>query len=362
MGSCRVACAAVLTSALLFPNPTSAENRLASTISLYSDDDGTDVITSLTRASADPWKGGTVEAGYLIDMITSASIDLISNATPIYEENRQALTAGVRHDFGGAVASLNYGYSHEPDYDGHGIGGGLDLELAQKNATLGVSYALELSDIGRRDDPNYLRELTTHAIDLKGSQILTPWLVASFGYTLQLQDGFTASPYRNARVFIPVTGAERGVAERHPDARTRHAIFGGLKAHLFDETAVEARYRLYADSWSVVGHTTEVVGHLGWSENWGARLRYRFYWQGQASFWQFQYDREYEFMTRDRELSPLSSHLTGLKLFGRVEDVLGLASIQLTAKFDGFYYVYRDFPILPNRLGFVSEAGLEVVF
>ena len=60
--------------------------------------------------------------------------------------------------------------------------------------------------------------------------------------------------------------------------------------------------------------------------------------------------------------SPLSAHMVGLKLFGRIEDFLGLASAQLTMKADLFRYEYRDFPLLPHRLGFVAETGLEVVF
>lgn len=345
-----------------------AENRIATNLSLYSDDDSTDVVTSVTRVSADPWEGGTVEASYLIDIISSASIDVVSSATERFDENRQAIGVGARHDFGGTVASLNYGYSHEPDYDGHGAGLGLTMELAERNATLGLSYAIELSKIGRSDDPTFSEDLVTHVFDLSGSQILTPWLVADFGYAMAVQDGYTAKPYRYARAVQVVPGDASGltgqvvVPERHPELRFRNAFYGGLKAHVAAETAAELRYRLYVDNWGMNGHTIEALGHMGWTRNFGARLRYRYYWQNAANFWQDLYDAPQKYMSRDRELSPLSAHMVGLKVFARVEEFLGLSSVQFTVKSDLFRYDYRDFALLPRRLGFVVESGLEVVF
>ncbi|MCA9552707.1 MAG: DUF3570 domain-containing protein [Myxococcales bacterium] len=363
----RAACGLLALLAFGVARPVGAENRVASNLSLYSDDDHTDVITSVTRVSGDPWSGGTLEASYLIDIISSASIDVVSSATDRFDEKRQAIGVGGRHDFGGKTLSLNYGYSHEPDYDGHGVGASFDMELAERNATLGLSYALEISKIGRSADPTFSRDLLTHAIDVKGSQILTPWLLADFGYSLGIQDGYTAKPYRYARIGAVVPGDDgltgvSAVPEQHPDFRMRHALYGGLKAHLGAEHAVESRYRLYLDSWGLNGHTVELLGHLGWTRSFGARLRYRFYWQNAANFWQFQYDEPREFMTRDRELSPLSAHMVGLKVFGRIEDFWVFEALQLTAKFDGFRYSYRDFPLLPHRMGFVMESGVEVVF
>lgn len=355
-----------------------AENRVASNLSLYTDDDATDVVTSVTRVSADPWEGGTVEASYLIDIISSASVDLVSSATPRFDENRHALGAAVTHVLDGMSFNANYGYSRENDYDGHGFGAGAVFELAERNATLGVSYALELSQVGRADDPNFGESLVTHAIDVNGTQILTPWLVASGGYALGLQNGYLAKPYRYARLgrngIVNMEGIQgaldvgqlftdaAAVPEVHPDSRIRNAIYAGLKAHLLKETAVELRYRFYFDTWSLTGHTAEVLGHLGWNENFGARLRYRFYGQGAASFYEYTYDTPKRYMTRDRELSPLTSHLVGLKVFARVKDLGFLSALQVSAKVDLFQYDYADFPALPTRQGFVLETGVEAVF
>ncbi len=360
------------------PGDLRAENRVASNLSLYTDDDATDVVTSVTRVSADPWEGGTVEASYLIDIISSASVDLVSSATQRFDENRHALGAAVTHAMDGMSFNANYGYSRENDYDGHGFGAGAVFEVAERNATLGVSYALELSQIGRADDPTFDESLVTHAIDLNGTQILTPWLVASGGYALGLQSGYLAKPYRYAQLYRSGVAnnqgmegaldvgqlfqAGSGVPEVHPDFRMRNALYAGLKAHIVKETAVEFRYRFYFDNWSLTGHTAEVLGHLGWNENFGARLRYRFYGQGAASFYQFIYDTPQRYMTRDRELSPLTSHLVGLKLFARAEDLGFLSALGITAKADLFRYDYSDFPALPTRQGFVLETGVEAVF
>ncbi|MEQ9495640.1 MAG: DUF3570 domain-containing protein [Deltaproteobacteria bacterium] len=363
---------------LLVAGELHAENRVASNLSLYTDDDATDVVTSVTRISADPWEGGTVEASYLIDIISSASVDLVSSATGRFDENRHALGGAVTHALDGKSFNLNYGYSQENDYVGHGIGAGANFELAERNATLGVSYALELSQIGRADDPTFEEGLTTHAIDVNGSQILTPWLVVNGGYALALQNGYLAKPYRYARLgnngIVTQPGAsgslqterlftpESGVPETHPDFRMRNALYAGIKAHIVRETAAELRYRFYVDNWALSGHTIEALGHLGWNKNFGARFRYRFYAQGAASFYQFDYATPQRYMTRDRELSPLTSHLVGLKLFARVEDLGFLSALGITAKADLFRYDYSDFPLLPTRQGFVLETGVEAVF
>lgn len=355
-----------------------AENRVATSLSLYTDDDATDVVTSVTRISADPWEGGTVEASYLVDVISSASVDLISSATQRFDENRHALGAAVTQALEGVSLNLNYGYSREADYDGHGFGAGAVFELAERNATLGLSYALELSQIGRADDPTFQEGLVTHAIGLDGTQILTRWLVLSGGYALGIQDGYLAKPYRYAQLgrsgVAPMTGTDgsldvgqlfragSGVPEQHPESRIRNAVYGGLKAHIVAETAVEARYRFYFDTWALQGHTAELLGHLGWTKSFGARVRYRFYAQNAASFYQWIYDEPQRYMTRDRELSPLTSHLVGLKLFGRIEDVGPFESIGVSGKVDLFRYDYADFPALPSRQGFVLESGLEAVF
>lgn len=357
--------------------PAAAQSNAASAISLYVDDDETRVITSVTRGSVRAWEGGDLSASYLIDVISSASVDVVSQATPSFEEHRHGVTAGVTQALGDHSLRANYGFSIEigqgprhqrpaervADYVGHGVGIGGDLSLFERNTTLSADYSLELGSVGRSDDTVFERALTTHTVDVRVSQVLTRRLIGTLGWTFTLQDGYTAKPYRFARVGqSQAGGCVSCPPETHPDRRVRNAVFVTGKHHLFAESALELRYRFYFDDWSVLAHTAEVQLHLGWTRAFGMRLRYRLHHQSGASFWEDDYDEPKRYMTADRELSPLTGHLTGLLLFGRFEEVGGLESIELYAKVDLFRYDYHDFRLLSTRLGLVSELGVEVAF
>jgi thiol-disulfide isomerase/thioredoxin len=352
-------------------------HRGATSLSAYLDDDATEVITSVTRVSASPWSGGRVDAGYLVDAISSASVDVVSGATEAFVEQRHAATAAVSQRLGDQTVRLNYGFSIEvgrqsgelvgpedalvSDYLGHGFGVGADFELFERNTTLSLDYAAELGTIGRSGDANFARSLTTHAADVRLSQVLSRSLVAEAGWSFAAQLGYTAKPYRFARVGQVVAGVCRGCPpETHPEERYRNALFVGAKLHLFAESAVELRYRLYVDTWALLGHTVEALLHLGWSRHFGVRVRYRVHHQGAASFYQDVYAAPARYMTGDRELGPLTSQLAGVLLFARLERVIGLDAIEITGKVDLFRFDYHDFSLLTERMGLVAELGLAV--
>ncbi len=364
------------------PASAQAPHRAATTANVYLDDDATTVITSVTRATVSPWEGGSVSAGYLIDIISSASVDVISQATESFREHRHALTSSMSQELGEHVVRASYGYSVEmgrgklpvgttdriPDYQGHGAGVGGDLSLFERNTTLTLDYALELGEVGRAGDRTFLRGLTTQVADVHVSQVLSKRLLGALGWTLTIQDGYTAKPYRFARVGTLLLPEEPGSTcelcppETHPERRYRNAALLGAKLHLFAESALEGTYRLYFDDWGLLAHTAEAQLHLGWTEAWGLRLRYRLHHQGGATFWEDVYEEPRRYMTADRELSPLTGHLLGVHAHTRTSelawgafDVLGAY-----AKVDLFRYRYHDFQALPQRDGLVVEAGLEV--
>lgn len=353
------------------------QHQGASTLSLYVDDDHTQVVTSVTRAKAEPWTGGTLTASYLIDVISSASVDVVSQATPRFEENRHALNAGVSQAIGLHTLRASYGYSIEigtgerpghkgariADYQGHGLGAGADLVFFDRNTTVSADYAIELGQVGWANDANFKEALTTHVVDLRVAQVLSRRLLGELGWTFTGQGGYTAKPYRFARVQEVLPGVCRVCPpETHPRTRLRNAVFGGLRRHLFAESALSLRYRFYFDDWGLTAHTVEGRLHLGWSKAFGIRLRYRLHLQGAANFWQDVYSQPRRYMTADRELSPLSGNLLGLLIFRRFGRFGPASAVELYGKVDGFRYDYDDYRRLTSRSGLVVETGLEVSF
>jgi hypothetical protein len=373
----KAARALAVLATLVCAAPALGQSTAASAVSLYLDDDATRVITSVTRGSFRVWEGGDLSASYLVDVISSASVDVVSQATPGFEENRHGITAALSQAVGDHLLRANYGFSVElgtgpraqrpaervADYVGHGLGVGADFSFFQQNTTLSADYSLELGQVGRADDTIFEEALTTHAADVRLSQVLSKSLVGTLGWTLTVQRGYTAKPYRFARVGEVTDGVCRACPpERHPRTRLRNAVFLVGRQHLFAETALELRYRFYFDDWAVLAHTAEAQLHLGWTPAFGLRLRYRLHHQGGASFWEDVYSEPRRYVTADRELSPLTGHLAGLLVFGRFERVGGIAAIEPYAKVDLFRYDYHDFHLLNARQGLVGEVGLEIEF
>jgi hypothetical protein len=162
-----------------------------------------------------------------------------------------------------------------------------------------------------KDSPNHLG---TQFIGATFTQILTPNLLASVGYDLSIADGYQANPYRAVSA-----GADGIVAERVPSLRLRNAV--AAEARWFEERSevvLRAAYRLYFDDWGVVGHTPEVsLSRRLWKDS-ELRLRYRYYTQSAADFYQSIYDHDQEYVTDDVKLSPFVGHTFGVRLIQRL--------------------------------------------
>jgi hypothetical protein len=109
----------------------------------------------------------------------------------------------------------------------------------------------------------------------------------------------------------------------------------------------------------VVSHTAKV--DLAWAPQPRATLAlgYRFYTQGVADHYKPQYapsDLGLTYFTRDKELSPLSSHRVGLELDWVWELGSGQAGLLTALEVATTFYDYRDFPMLE------SSTALEVTF
>lgn len=83
----------------------------------YSDTDNTIVATVQASAKHEFDEEGTqVEGGVLIDAISSASADVISNATPSFTEGRAEVHTSGSYAIGKVVPSAGYRFSYEEDY------------------------------------------------------------------------------------------------------------------------------------------------------------------------------------------------------------------------------------------------------
>ena len=103
------------------PTPARADDSFVAKTQIYTDSDHTTVVSPLAALSRDAWKGGTLSASYVADVVSSASIDVVSNATTHMNDFRSEITAGLVQKLRNTTLSGAYVYSVENDYQSHNV-------------------------------------------------------------------------------------------------------------------------------------------------------------------------------------------------------------------------------------------------
>ena len=336
-----------------------ADTTFASKVQVYSDNDHTTVVSPVVQAAADVTPETNVSLEYLVDVVTSASVDVVSqaSATTIHDTRHQ-IALGLTQLFGAWTATGGYSFSRENDYLSNTLNGGVQRDLFDKNTTLAFGYGVSLNTVGRANDMNFSRSLTSQHVSTSWTQVVSPRLITQLTYELGNESGFQSSPYR----FVPIRASvdatpEFWVAETDPDTRWRHALVLGANHAVGKDDAVQADYRIYHDTWGITSHTIGARYFVHLTPRLELRLRERFYTQDAASFYQESYSAPEKYVTYDRELSPLWSETIGGKLTYRFsEHVAG------ELKVDVFYFSYADFAPLTSRTGTNTGIGVTVTY
>jgi hypothetical protein len=338
-----------------------ADNGFVAKTQVYADSDHTTVVSPLVAVDREAWKGATLSASWVADVISSASIDVVSNATRRISEFRNEVSAGIKQQLRDTTLQGAYIYSTEHDYSSHNVSLGIAQDLFKKNTTLSLGWALSLDRVGRTGDPAFHRSLMVNSLEVGWTQVLSRATLMQLGYQFFYDSGYEASPYRFVRIERPSDGStEFKVPETDPSTRLRHAFVAALNRHLGQDTVLSADYRIYFDSWGLVAHTVQLRYLVSFRNGLTLRLRERFYYQNGASFYRPNYtsDDIPRFVTADRELSTFWSEMLGFKLSWNLPWWKRRLSAEV--KVDGFYFGYNNFPLLHDRYGANCEAGLSV--
>ncbi|MCU1282531.1 MAG: hypothetical protein JWM53_6077 [bacterium] len=358
----RGAVAALVVVGILLGGRAFADDSFVAKTQIYTDSDHTTVVSPLAALSRDAWKGGTLSASYVADVVSSASIDVVSNATSRMNDFRSEITAGLVQKLRNTTLSGSYVYSVENDYQSHNVELGFAQDLFEKNSTLAVGATFSSNDVYRTGDQSFHRKLTVAGLSASWTQVLNRTTIAQLSYSFSYGNGYWASPYRFVRVETPDLAAiEFKVPETEPNERYRHAAVIGLNKHLFSDTSLQGDYRFYADNWGVTSHTVQLRYFVTWKDV-TLRLRERFYYQSGASFFQPHYTAAtlQPFVTADRELSTFWSNVAGFKISWRLPWVH--RALEVEAKVDYFHFGYVNFALLSSRDGADIEAGLNVIY
>jgi len=349
---------------------------------IYSDTDNVLVVSpqvAVHRKLDD--EGGDASARVVVDMVSAASVDVVSHATERFSEVRTEADLGFSKSFGKLVPSLAYRYSHESDYDAHGFGVGLQRTVGSPDTTVAVGYDLSLDRVGYTHTPAsvFSEHLQSNTLTASLTQVLGPKTLVRAIYTLSIQRGYMEKPYRFVPLFDAAgvaAAASDGVtldlatfdryrlplrpAESVPDQRIGHAVgIRALRYLGFLPGSLRLDYQFFADSWAVMAHTVEPS--LSWKLTDSTLLvAYgRVYLQNGARFWRRAYVIDGElprYRTLDRDLSDFYAITGGTRFQWKGEMLSAYADLGASDT------VYQDYMFLTSRVALVAQVGLHVQF
>ena len=310
-------------------------------------------------------KNVSVVGNYYIDYVSSASIDVVTTASP-YDEERTQWSLGVDYLRGNTTMRANYVSSVESDYDASTAAFSVSQDMFGQLTTLTLSYAYGDDTIGRSDDETFERFLKRQQYGVGLTQILTKNLITSLNVQTTTEEGYLNNPYRQVRFLDPTADiGYRFEGELYPNTRTSNAV--GLRARYFlpYRAALEAEYRYFIDTWDIESNTVSLTYIHPWRD-FTFKVKARYHDQTGAHFYRdlFSRSEETNFRGRDKELSPLQSYVLTLKgSYKFIDENKGWGMFKkatVTAAIDMMRFEYEDFRDLRSRTGVGTEPLYEL--
>jgi hypothetical protein len=259
-------------------------------------------------------KNVSLVGNYYVDMVSSASIDVVTTASP-YTEERKQWSLGADYLRGNTTMRVNYTSSEESDYDASTYSFSVSQDMFGDLTTLTLGYALGDDLVRRSDDPSFERDLDKQMYSIGITQILTKNLISTLNFETITDEGYLNNPYRSVR--YADAGSALGYSfepELYPNTRTSNAV--GLRARYFlpYRAAVEAEYRYFIDTWDIESHTGSLTDIHPWRD-FTFTGKFRYHSQTGAHFYSDLFSRAEatNFRGRDKELSALTSYTFKLK-------------------------------------------------
>ena len=363
------------------PSSSPLDVHASSDVGSYADSDHVFVFTpSLAGSVGSPTAGWSLEGSYLVDVVSAASVDIVSTASRHWTEVRQAGTLGGTYKPGMLGLSLEGAVSSEPDYLSLAGGGAATLDVADKNATLLLGFTHGHDVAGRTGTPFSIFSRTLNIESFKAglTLVLDKRTIASFVGDLVVESGDSSKPYRYVPLFAPGTVVPVGASvdlvtslrvsarplEQLPLGRDRYALSFRL-AHRFGFTStLRLDERLYDDSWALKASTTDLRYLVDLSPRVQLGPHLRFHAQTAVSFWQRAYVYGPGFTypalrTGDRELGPLLGMTGGGSLRWSIGPAAHRSAWVLGLDLNVIETRYLDDLYTTDRLSTVTSLSLE---
>jgi len=310
-------------------------------------------------------KNLSVVGNYYVDMVSSASIDVVTTASP-YTEERKQWSLGADYLRGDTTIRFGYTNSTESDYDADTYNFSVSQDMFSSLTTLTLSYALGNDTVGKSGDPAFERNLDKQIYGVGLTQIFTKNLIATLNFETMTDEGYLNNPYRSVRYLDASDILGRGYSfeeELYPNTRTSNAL--GIRARYFlpYRAAIESEYRFFTDTWDIESHTASLTYVHPWRD-YTFEGKFRYHDQTGAHFYSDLFPRAEatNFRGRDKELSPLTSYTYRLKAsYAFLNDGESWGFIKrgtVTASIDRLSVDYHDF----SDLTALAPVGAEPLY
>ena len=264
--------------------------RASIEIATYADDDHVTVFTPSIAASIENvLQGASLKGRYIVDVVSAASADIVSTASPRWTEVRNAGSLEATYKPKTFGVTLAGSVSSEPDYFSFGVGSEMSLDLNEKNTTLSAGFGFGHDDVGRCGAEN--SPANTGPSCTSFGVFSRPVNRSSFNFrnsssSSGLRQRAPSSQTSGSKKWRPVqtlslcadvlAGRRRASAARctsytwvtqnrlpeRPLEQTplskRRLAFTGRLAHRFDGSTVKLEERLYGDTWALFASTTDL--------------------------------------------------------------------------------------------------------
>jgi hypothetical protein len=264
----------------------------------------------------------SVEGNYLVDKVSGASVDVLSNASVIKDERKQSsISLDYIHDK--TQYNLSYTNSTERDYISNTTHFSLSQDMFGDLTTVTLGFTDSRDRVGENNGTAnkpvvaWLGHAQSRSYEGGVSQVITKNLIAGVSLEVITDQGLLSNPYRSIRYLDP--GVPLGYSlgsQVYPNTHTSSAVETRAKYYLPYRAAASVSYRYFSDTWGIRANTIE----LGYTQPIANKFilegRIRHYSQNEATFYSdlFPFADSQNFMARDQNLAASTNNTIDAKV------------------------------------------------
>ncbi len=288
-----------------------------------------------------------ISAYYYVDTISSASVDVLSTASP-YSEERQEGQLGVEYLHDKTIMALSVKQSDEDDYLSNSVNFNISHDTFGDLTNLSLGFAYSDNDIMRNGDDLFQEHSQQYRIRAGISQILTKNLSINLNVESVADEGYLNNPYRTVRYLDASIPSGVGYqSEVYPNTRNSFSTKLSASYYLPYRAALFLHYRYFTDSWQIDASDVELSYRHPIAKSVELEFKVRYYQQTQASFYSdlFPHQNAQNFMARDKELSDFNDLTLGVGVTYLIPQKYAISDwrSEISLQWDHITFNYNNF-------------------